>query len=176
MKDGSAGIREELQLPVVDSAVLTSSYISHHFEKPETEKEKPAIKIKEKSPPEVQPVIPDKKEDTETKPALPLQSVPKNKLPDPPSSPIKESLNSIGNMLVKKELVKSGITSFGGSAGDYRAWKCSFQQAMKDLELKPYEKLNLVLGSLDSETKSFNQRIYAIMGVSGAKTWLSRGS
>ena len=164
LKEGSASIQEELHLPVVDSAVRTSNYISHHFEKPETEspkKEKPAIKIEEKSPPVAQPVIPDKK-DAEIKPALPSQSVPKDKLPDPPSPPIKESLNSISNMLVKKELVKSGIRKFGGSAGDYRAWKCSFQQATKDLELKPYEELNLVLGSLEGETKSFVQRIYAI--------------
>ncbi|XP_038063243.1 uncharacterized protein LOC119733951 [Patiria miniata] len=65
-------------------------------------------------------------------------------------------------MLVKKELVKSGIRKFKGSAGNYRAWKCSFQQATKDLELKPYEELNLVLGSLEGETEMFVQRIYSI--------------
>ncbi|KAJ8020558.1 hypothetical protein HOLleu_40182 [Holothuria leucospilota] len=67
--------------------------------------------------------------------------------------------SSFGNILMKKELVKSSIRSFKGNPGEYRGWKESFKQATKELDLSPIQEVNIIISNVDGDTKSLIKRI-----------------
>ena len=180
LKENSPIVQGDLHLPTADSTDRTYDFVSEHFqrsnkleeletkcdqsnEKKSQEKEK-SVETDEKPLSEVKSQSEDKKADKEeTKTTQPIQSPSEvEQSSESPNQPMKEQLNSISNMLVKKELVKSGLRKFRGNAGEYRSWKCSFQQATKDLDLKSFQEMNLILDSLEGEAKSLVQKIYAI--------------
>ncbi|KAJ8031579.1 hypothetical protein HOLleu_24812 [Holothuria leucospilota] len=71
-------------------------------------------------------------------------------------------LNSISNMLLKKELVKSGLRKFSGNPGEYRSWKGSFKQATGDFDLSPIQEMDLIMDNIEGNAKALVQRIYDI--------------
>ena len=165
LKEHSLYTQENLQLPTADSAVRTHDYVSKHFlrgnelEKTETKCDMSNVQRPQIAAEAVTDVeLKSNKEDTK------VTQVPGkvDQTTEFPNEAMKEQLNSISNMLVQKELVKSSLRKFRCNAGEYRAWKGSFKQATKDLDLKPFQEMNLILDSIEGETKSLVQKIYAI--------------
>ena len=146
----SSSNNKELPLPSVNPEVRTTHFVEAHFKK------------------EMPPASSDVKGETFKAIKEELQSL-KDSLqtrspPQQPSSPahhhLKEEIHSISNML-KKDLVKSGLRKFRGLAGEYRAWKSSFQHATQDLDLKPFQETTLILDSLEGRDKNLAERICA---------------
>ncbi|XP_071950330.1 uncharacterized protein [Antedon mediterranea] len=75
---------------------------------------------------------------------------------------LKENLNSISNMMVRKDLIRSGIRKFSGKISEFRAWKASFKQATKDLDLKAFQEMDLILDSLENEPRTLLVPIHGI--------------
>ena len=147
----SSSNNKELPLPSVNPEVRTTHFVEAHF--------------KEEMPPTSNDVKGEtlkaiKEELQSLKDSLQTRSPPQQ-----PSSPahhhLKEEIHSISNMLFKKDLVKSGLRKFRGLAGEYRAWKSSFQHATQDLDLKPFQETTLILDSLEGRDKNLAERICA---------------
>ncbi|XP_041432389.1 uncharacterized protein LOC121398035 [Xenopus laevis] len=59
----------------------------------------------------------------------------------------------------KRELVTKGLTKFTDQAENYRSWRASFQNAIRDLDLSHQEELDLLVKWLGSESVEHAKRI-----------------
>lgn len=82
------------------------------------------------------------------------------------SSPSSRNDNSnIGDFVryfARRELVAAGLLQFNDRPQNYRAWKRSFQNATRDLDLTPSEEMDLLFKWLGKESAEHVERIRAI--------------
>nr|XP_055029189.1 uncharacterized protein LOC129418268 [Misgurnus anguillicaudatus] len=83
-----------------------------------------------------------------------FSSMPPN--PQPPST-----VNDMAKYLMKRELVSATLQTFDDDPQNYRSWKSSFMNVIKDLSLSPKEELDLLVKWLGPKSNQQAKRISA---------------
>ncbi|XP_030833438.1 uncharacterized protein LOC115918415 [Strongylocentrotus purpuratus] len=71
-------------------------------------------------------------------------------------------ISDLSNMLLKKELITSGLRKFNDHAFSYRSWKASLKQVTTELKLKPFQEMDLIIRWLGKESSQLVSAIYDI--------------
>ncbi|XP_075707313.1 uncharacterized protein LOC142741872 [Rhinoderma darwinii] len=74
-------------------------------------------------------------------------------------SNVNQATMDFARFLVRRELVTKGLVKFSDRAENYRAWRASFQNATRDLDLSCSEELDLLVRWLGSESAEHAKRI-----------------
>ncbi|XP_038077337.1 uncharacterized protein LOC119745185 [Patiria miniata] len=71
-------------------------------------------------------------------------------------------ISEVSNMLMKKELVTSGLRMFNDEPGAYKSWKASFKQATAEIKVKPSQEMDLMLKWLGKDSCKLVTPIHSI--------------
>ena len=70
-------------------------------------------------------------------------------------------MNDLANFIVKKDLLRTRITSFDDSPQTYPSWKTTFQSVVKELSVNSAQELDLLVRWLGPESKEYAKSIRA---------------
>ncbi|XP_056430806.1 uncharacterized protein LOC130369492 [Hyla sarda] len=79
-----------------------------------------------------------------------------------PQQPKHQSMRDVTKYLIRKEMVNTGFLKFDDCPENYWAWKASFLNAVKDLDLTAAETLDLMVKWLGSESAEHARRMRRI--------------